>query len=682
MVRKSLVFLAVGMVIFFFASVSSADVPDSINYQGKLTTASGGCLNDTVQMTFTIYADAFGTVWEWDETQTEVEVKEGIFNVLLGSVNPLPASIFDGSAKYLGVQVESDPEMSPLKPMVTTAYAFGSHHAQEADTADYARNVPAAGIVSVDGVSNAGGNVDFVPGSNMTITPNDGANTVTFSSTAGGIGGSGTTNYIPKFTASTTVGNSAIYQSGTGDVGIGITGPAYKLHVNGDFYANTVNTGQGDYEHYAMNQHVRTSDNVAFGDVSANVVNTGYGNNELFAMNQNVRTWDAVTFATLNTGQGPNELYDMNQNVQTTDNPTFNRVYLNDYGTALGGFHVGGSSDPGTDHLIVDGNAGIGATPADKLDVNGDIRVRGADIKDAGGTSRITLTDNGLLQLKEDGGAASLTVATDGDIGIGDTSPDAQLDIESTDNYVVRSEHTGTATVDARAVYGKSTPQDYYGIGGYFEGGYQGVSALVSATGASTYYGVNAYTTTSGAGGTKYGVYGSATGLGSNYGVRGYASGGTTNYGVYYSGGLGGSGTKSCVVKTSRGPTLLYCQESPENWFEDFGEGTLANGQAHIELDALFLETVTINAANPMKVFVQLEGDCNGVYVSKGITGFDVTELKGGASNVPFSYRVVAKREGFEDRRLDYTAAGENDPYLYPEAAARMEKERLEKTGE
>jgi hypothetical protein len=484
----------------------------------------------------------------------------------------------------------------------------------------------------------------------MTITPNDGANTVTFSSTAGGIGGSGTTNYIPKFTASTTVGNSVIYETAAGDVGIGLGNPNSRLQVGGSFWATTVNTGMGDYELYAMNQNVRTS--------------------------------DAVTFATVNTGQGPNELYDMNQNVQTTDNPTFNRVYLNDYGTALGGFHVGGSSDPGTDNLIVDGNAGIGVTPADKLDVNGDIRVRGADIKDAGGTSRITLTDNGTLQLKEDGGAAWLTVATDGDIGIGDTSPGAQLEVKSTDNYVLRSEHTGTATVDAMAVYGKSTPADYYGIGGYFQGGYQGVSGRVSATGASSYTGVYGSATTSGAGGSKYGVSGTATGLGSNYGVRGYASGGTTNYGVYYSGGLGGSGSKSCVVKTSQGPTLLYCQESPENWFEDFGEGTLVNGQTHIELDALFLETVTINAANPMKVFVQLEGDCNGVYVSKGITGFDVIELKSGASNVPFSYRVVAKREGFEDRRLDYTAAGENDAYLYPEAAARMEKERLEKAGE
>lgn len=42
-----------------------------------------------------------------------------------------------------------------------------------------------SGIASVDGVSNNGGNVDFVAGTNMTITPDDTANTVTFASSAG-----------------------------------------------------------------------------------------------------------------------------------------------------------------------------------------------------------------------------------------------------------------------------------------------------------------------------------------------------------------------------------------------------------------------------------------------------------------------------------------------------------------
>jgi hypothetical protein len=124
MARKSFVFLVAGTLIFLLCSVSSAVVPDSINYQGKLTTAQGGCLNDTVSMTFTIYSDSDGDSVEWTETQVQVVVKEGIFNVLLGSVNLVPDTVFDGSTKYLGVQVESDSEMRPLKPMVSVPYAY------------------------------------------------------------------------------------------------------------------------------------------------------------------------------------------------------------------------------------------------------------------------------------------------------------------------------------------------------------------------------------------------------------------------------------------------------------------------------------------------------------------------------------------------------------------------------
>jgi hypothetical protein len=46
------------------------------------------------------------------------------------------------------------------------------------------------------------------------------------------IGGSGTTNYVPKFTASGTLGNSTIFDNGT-NVGIGTTSPSGKLHIGG-----------------------------------------------------------------------------------------------------------------------------------------------------------------------------------------------------------------------------------------------------------------------------------------------------------------------------------------------------------------------------------------------------------------------------------------------------------------
>jgi len=50
-----------------------------------------------------------------------------------------------------------------------------------------------------------------------------------------------------------------------------------------------------------------------------------------------------------------------------------------------------------------------------------------------------------------------------------------------------------------------------------------------------------------------------------------------------------------------------------------------------------------------MKVFVTLEGDCNGVYITnKTPEGFDVVELQGGTSNVSFSWQVVATRASEE----------------------------------
>lgn len=71
--------------------------------------------------------------------------------------------------------------------------------------------------------------VSIVAGSNITITPS--GNNLTISSTAGGFGGTGTTNYIPRFTGDNTLGNSALFQSGT-NLGIGTTTPSYPLHVN------------------------------------------------------------------------------------------------------------------------------------------------------------------------------------------------------------------------------------------------------------------------------------------------------------------------------------------------------------------------------------------------------------------------------------------------------------------
>ncbi len=107
-----------------------------------------------------------------------------------------------------------------------------------------------------------------------------------------------------------------------------------------------------------------------------------------------------------------------------------------------------------------------------------------------------------------------------------------------------------------------------------------------------------------------------------------------------------GNGTVNTTVKDLEGKqVVLSCPEAPENLFQDFGQGQLVNGKAHITIDPIFSKNIVVNDKHPLRVFVQLKGDCNGVFViNETATGFDVVELKSGNSNVSFSYFITANR--------------------------------------
>ena len=173
--RVSSLFLIVFFVMIYLCSVGFAiQVPHLINYQGKLTKAGTCSLDTTITMVFKIYADSTTSSYLWTESQNSVKVEEGIFSVLLGSVNPIPDSVFNGNMRYLGVKAGGDNEMVPRKSLVSVGYAF------HATTADSAYNiVSGGGINSIDGVSNSGGDVDLIPQNSINITPNDGNNTIT-----------------------------------------------------------------------------------------------------------------------------------------------------------------------------------------------------------------------------------------------------------------------------------------------------------------------------------------------------------------------------------------------------------------------------------------------------------------------------------------------------------------------
>jgi len=173
------------------------------------------------------------------------------------------------------------------------------------------------------------------------------------------------------------------------------------------------------------------------------------------------------------------------------------------------------------------------------------------------------------------------------------------------------------------------------GTGVYANGGGYGVWAVGSINGVVGLANAN--------GGS--GVYGSNSGNPSTY--AGYFSGTLYTHGDFIA-----SGSKSAAVKTDNGEyRLLYAQESPENWFEDFGTAQLVNGQATVKIDPLYAQTV--NTAVTYHVFLTPEGDCQGLYVSsKTPASFEIRELQNGKSSLSVSYRIVAKRKGYENIRL------------------------------
>jgi len=125
---KTKIFLLVMSIsLVLFSANLSAQVPHLINYQGKLTTPAGLLIDGNYSMTFNIYDLAVGGSSLWNETQPAVTVDKGVFSVLLGSVNSIPDSVFQyGAIRYLGVQVGADPEMTPLKEIVSVGYAINA----------------------------------------------------------------------------------------------------------------------------------------------------------------------------------------------------------------------------------------------------------------------------------------------------------------------------------------------------------------------------------------------------------------------------------------------------------------------------------------------------------------------------------------------------------------------------
>ena len=174
-------------------------------------------------------------------------------------------------------------------------------------------------------------------------------------------------------------------------------------------------------------------------------------------------------------------------------------------------------------------------------------------------------------------------------------------------------------------VYGTSTSA-YGVIGSTTAAGYSGLTAITGTAGAAAL---------------------AATSTNANA-YAAYFTGTTVVQGDFVAFG----GGKSAAVKDAAGQhRLVYCVESPEAWFEDFGEGALVSGRATVALDKTFAEIVHTDRYH-VYVTPHDAGNKGLAATVRTATGFTVQELHGGASSGTFSYRVVAKRKDIAGERL------------------------------
>jgi len=99
----------------------------TIAYQGRLADSAGTPITDTVNMEFRLYDVAEGSAPLWSELWTgsnAVRVSDGLFNVMLGSLEPIPQEVVAGNDQlWLGITVGTDDEMTPRVQLGSVPFA-------------------------------------------------------------------------------------------------------------------------------------------------------------------------------------------------------------------------------------------------------------------------------------------------------------------------------------------------------------------------------------------------------------------------------------------------------------------------------------------------------------------------------------------------------------------------------
>ncbi len=251
-----------------------------------------------------------------------------------------------------------------------------------------------------------------------------------------GVTGSGTTNYLAKWTSSGTIGDSIIYDDGT-NVGIGTNSPSKKLEVNGSIVAksqNYIDVSVNQTDSAKITFGVTSGSGEGFVSVSGNGAYAGSG--ELKFMTEGSERMRITSSGNVGIG---------------TTSPA-NKLDVNG-SAAIGSSYVGTSAP--ANGLIVEGNVGIGtASPTATLEVIGSAKINtsvgnitmGTPNGETGfsimNTNRADIRfDDSTLKLVAGTGTgppastSGISIDTSGNVGIG-TTPSYRLHVSGGDFVV------------------------------------------------------------------------------------------------------------------------------------------------------------------------------------------------------------------------------------------------------
>jgi hypothetical protein len=476
------------------------------------------------------------------------------------------------------------------------------------------------------------------------------------SAVSASIAGSGTTDYVPRWTSSTNLGNSVIFQSTAGKLGIGTTSPLATLDIRETTGMRAIASGSGIAVYGDATVASGTGKGVE-GDTSS-TSGTGVAGVASATTGSTEGMWGASfstggvgvigqAYATSGNTIGVEGLSASSTGTAGVFNNTAGGKILSAQNNSVEKFSVDGGGNVGLAGVI---NFSTGQTFPGSAQLNANNLFTGnqtmtAPFLSQNPTLTISGGPSGTTPLSVDGGfgtGTGITVSGTFDAGVQSDSEGFGLYGTGTAGGVYGALDVETIT-GAAGVYGQASaalPQATFGVEG-FNPGPTGIAVVGTAVSSSKTGGLlvgsspfGVWGDTGSAGTTVAGVLATAdnaTALWSennSLSPTGYfynqssstavalsAGGSTGSCQVFANGNLTCTGSKSAAVPVANGRSVaLYAVESPENWFEDFGSGQLSGGVATITLDPEFLQTVS--SSSTYHVFVTPRGECEGLYVT------------------------------------------------------------------